>query len=53
MGIQDVCKLIESYGVTVVNAVDPVDGLSIPTVHADDVVKIIARARFEVLEANA
>lgn len=52
MNIRDVCKMIESYGVTVVNVKDPVEGLQIPVVHADDAVKIIARARHEVKEAQ-
>lgn len=47
MNVEDACRLVESYGVTVVDVIDQVDGLKIPAVHLDDVVKIIARARYE------
>lgn len=53
MKLSEICEVVDSYGFTIVDAIDPVDDLRIPVLPASEVVKLIREVRARTLESEA
>ena len=53
MNIKDICETIESYGFTVVDMIDQIDGTQVPCLPATSVELLIREARARTLESEA